>query len=56
MVKLINWRQSEWSNILFNPVGPSVDVFERNTWEPWDNVFRLIAKDIFTTTKNRISQ
>ena len=44
--KLVTWRQSSWNNILFNPVGPSVDVFERNTWEPWDSVFRSIADGI----------
>ncbi len=50
--KLATWRQSSWSNILLNPVGPSVDIFERNTWEPWDNVFNLIADDIFKQTRN----
>ena len=44
--KLANWRQSAWNNILLNPVGPFVDVFERNTWETWDNVFIEIAQDI----------
>ena len=32
--KLANWRQSSWNNILHNPVGPSVDIFERDTLEP----------------------
>jgi hypothetical protein len=50
--KLANWKQSSWNNILLNPVGPSVDIFERNTWEPWDNVFRLIAEDIFKLAEN----
>jgi tetratricopeptide (TPR) repeat protein len=50
--KIANWRQSPWNNILHNPFGPSVDIFERNTWETWDNVFSLIAKDIFKITKN----
>ena len=44
--KLANWRQSSWNNILLNPVGPLVDIFEKNTWEPWGSVFELIAKDI----------
>ena len=26
--KIANWRQSHWNNILFNPVSPSVDMFE----------------------------
>ena len=46
VTKLANWRQSPWNNILNNPVGPSVDIFERDTLEPWDNVFRSIAEDI----------
>ena len=50
--KIANWRQSSWNNILHNPVGPSVEIFEKDTYEPWDNVFNLIAEDIFKTTKN----
>ena len=48
--KLANWRQSSWSNFLLNPVGPAVDIFEKNTWEPWNNVFSLIAEDISKST------
>ena len=44
--KMLHWRQSAWNNILFTPPGPSVDVFERNTWEPWDDVFQSVAKEI----------
>ena len=44
--KLITWRQSPWNNILFKPVGPTLDVFERNTWESWSDVFHSIADDI----------
>jgi tetratricopeptide (TPR) repeat protein len=44
--KIANWRQSIFNNVLTNPVSSSVDMFERDTWEPWDNVFRLIAEDI----------
>ena len=50
--KLANWRQSPWNNDLTNPVPSSVEVFERNTWEPWDNTFQLIKEGIFKTTKN----
>ena len=46
--KVAVWRQSSGNNILGNPVGPSIDIFERNTWEPWDGVFQAIAKDILT--------
>ena len=44
--KLANWRQSAWNSILHHPVGPSVDIFERNTWDSWENVFRAISEDI----------
>ena len=47
ITKLANWRQSPWNNILLNPVGPEIDIFEKNTWESWDNVFNKIAADIF---------
>ena len=36
----------EYNNILGGPVGPLVDKFEKNTWEPWSSVFSLIAEDI----------
>ena len=49
--KIANLRQSIWNSILFNPVGPSVDILDRNTWETWDNVFSLIAKDIYEKIK-----
>jgi hypothetical protein len=44
--KMLHWRQSSWNNILFTPQGPSVDIFERNTWETWEKAFKAIAKDI----------
>ena len=50
LTKFASWRQSPWSNNLFNPAGPLVDKFERNTWEPWDNVFHIIADDILKFT------
>ena len=46
VTKLANWRQSSWNNILHNPVGPSIDIYERDTLEPWDKVFGSIAEDI----------
>jgi len=52
LTKLANWKQSSWNTILNNPVGPLIDIFERNTWETWDNVFRLIEKDIFKQINN----
>jgi len=50
--KLANWRQSPWNNDLTNPVPSSVQVFERDTWEPWDNTFQLIKENVFKITKN----
>ena len=45
---LINWRQSPWNNILFNPNGSQVEIFERNTWEQWDHVFKSISEKLKT--------
>ena len=46
LTKLANWRQSPWNNNLLNPLGPSVEIFQRNTWEPWENIFSLIAEEV----------
>jgi hypothetical protein len=46
LTKVANWKQSPWSNFLMNPVGPAVDIFEKNTWDPWHVVFDNIANDI----------
>ena len=46
VTKLANWGQSPWNNILNNPVGSSVDIYEKDTLEPWDNVFKSIKEDI----------
>jgi tetratricopeptide (TPR) repeat protein len=51
LTKIPNWRQSSWNNILLNPIGPSIDMYDRNTWEPWDNVFELISEDIIKIVK-----
>ena len=51
ITKLVNWKQSAWNNILLNPRGPSVDIYERDTHKPWDNVFSFIAKDILNFSK-----
>ena len=50
--KIANWRQSPFNSFLTNPVTSSFDMYDKNTWEPWDNVFRLIAEDI-SKLKNR---
>ena len=49
--KIAVWRQDSWNNFLFNPSSTSVQMFDRNTCEPWDRVFNLIAEDILTLTK-----
>lgn len=48
---IANWRQSSWNSILNNPAGPSVHMFDRNTWEPWDNTIASISKEILKKTK-----
>ena len=50
--KLANWKQSVWNNILLNPRGSSVDIYERDTWDSWENVFQLIKEDILKQNKN----
>ena len=49
--KLANWKHSPWNNILMNPTGPSINIWERDTLEPWENIFNLIAKDILKFSK-----
>ena len=44
--KLAIWKQSGWNTIINNPRGNSVNIFERNTWDTWENVFKSISKDI----------
>ena len=46
LTKFASWRQSPWNNILLSPNGPAIDKFDRNTWEPWETIFRSIAEDI----------
>ena len=49
--KIANWRQSPFNNFLTNPVTSFFDMYDKDTWEPWDNVFNLIAKDIMKLSK-----
>jgi len=44
--KLASWEQSSWNNNLFSPHGPFINKFQKNTWERWDEVFRLISRDM----------
>ena len=41
-----NWRQSNFNNILNNPLSKSFKMIHRDTSEPWDKVFKLIEKHI----------
>ena len=49
--KLANWKQSSWNNTLLNHRGPSVDIYERDTCQSWDNIFSSIAEDVLNLTK-----
>lgn len=44
--KVANWRQSIFNTVLTNPASSSVEMFHRDTWESWDNVFNSIAKEV----------
>ena len=44
--KMLHWKQSSWNNIIQLPQGPSVEVFERNTWETWRKPMNDIKKEI----------
>ena len=41
-----NWRQSDFNNILNNPLSKSFEMIHRDTSEPWDKVFKLIEEHI----------
>ena len=45
--KIANWRQSNFTNILNNPNITSFEMFHKDTEQSWDNVFSLIAENIF---------
>ena len=46
LTKIANWRQSNFNNILNNPQSKALKMIHRDTLEPWDKVFNLIADDI----------
>jgi tetratricopeptide (TPR) repeat protein len=48
ITKLVSWQQSSWNNVLFCPHGPFVEVYQRNTWEPWNDIFHTIAGDVMS--------
>jgi hypothetical protein len=51
--KMLHWRQSPWNNILYTPQGPEVDVFERNSWETWDEAFGSISEKIYLVARHK---
>tara|TARA_Y100000022_G_scaffold195572_1_gene201404 strand:- start:1210 stop:2793 length:1584 start_codon:yes stop_codon:yes gene_type:complete len=52
---LANWKQSCWNNFLSNPRSLSAKIFERDTWEPWENTFVQISKEIFKYKNKNIN-
>ena len=53
--KVANWRQSIFNSVLFNPLCSSVEMFNRDTGEPWDNVFNSITEDILKLKTETVS-
>ena len=54
--KIANWRQSTYNTILTNPRGTSLKMIHRDTWEPWDKVFNMIADDILKLKNLKLTQ
>ena len=46
LTKIANWRQSNFNNILTNPQSKALRMIHRDTLEPWNKVFNLIADEI----------
>ena len=47
--KILSWKQSPWNNFLLAPCGPSVNTYERNTWDPWSIVLERVANNLKTS-------
>ncbi len=41
---ILIWKQSSWNNILFSPRVAKVELFSRNSWEPWDEAILAVAE------------
>ena len=52
--KIANWRQSTYNTILTNPRSASLKMIHRDTWEPWDGVFNLIAEELSKLKKRNL--
>ena len=50
--KLLSWKQSPWNNFLFLPYGPFVEIYERNTWDPWTPVIDKLAQKLKVSFSN----
>lgn len=46
VTKLLNWKQSDWNNILHNPTGPKLEIYDRCITEPWVSVMQHVAEKI----------
>jgi Flp pilus assembly protein TadD len=46
ITKVAAWHESPWNNILYNPLGSSVKIYQRKTGEAWSPVFQCIKHDI----------
>lgn len=54
LTKIANWRNSSFNNILNNPLSGTLDMIHKDTLEPWNKVFELIADDLLEM-KNKAS-
>ena len=54
LTSIANWRQSTFNNVLTNPVSSNLEMFNKDTDEPWNGVFNLIAEQVYKL-KNRSS-
>ena len=41
LTRIADWRQSTFNYILANPVSLTLEMFNKNTDEPWNGVFKL---------------
>lgn len=46
--KFASWKQSSWNNVVYNPAGPALETYYKNTEETWQKVFNSISNDMET--------
>ena len=54
LTSIANWRQSTFNNVLTNPVSSTLEMFNKDTDEPWNGVFNLIAEQVFKLKKGKL--